>query len=409
MLEVSRRLNPDAAEPQREGSPIMKKKIAAMALCGCLAGGHASAQSPVYGPTAPPQMPATPSYTSPASEAPAAPPSGTQRVFRANSNLPGPTPDDQLRQSSIPLPDDPLEPYLLTKANGPFMVLAKVFRGPDSERMALALCKELRQDFHMPAYILRSKEFPMKSYIRGTPVQAPSMTMKSAIKQPEQVRIHDEAAVLVGDEKTLAATEVLLNKVKALHPKCLDGMPALFKWREGGGLARAIRTTNPYVPAQWLYPRAPDRLVVKLNSGLRSIANNPGHYTLQVAQFSGRSTYALNAENGSLVQGLIDPKSSPLQTAHDDAERLADRLARSPEIKQIGQPVFVYHDRTSSRVFVGAFKSDKDPAIVPVHNELLKAAGKLNAKDKRGRSAVDQMIVPATYLTDVDEIKSNLK
>ena len=111
---------------------------------------------------------------------------------------------DELKQPSIPLPDDPLEPYLLTKANGPFMVLAKVFRGPDSERMALALCKELRQDFHMPAYILRSKEFPMKSYIRGTPVQAPSMTMKSAIKQPEQVRIHDEAAVLVGDEKTLA-------------------------------------------------------------------------------------------------------------------------------------------------------------------------------------------------------------
>jgi hypothetical protein len=409
MLEVSRRLNQDAAEPQREGSPIMKKKIAAMALCGCLAGGHAGAQSPVYGPTDPPQMPATPSYTSPASEASATPPPGSQRVYRANSNLPGPTPDDQLRQSSIPLPDDPLEPYLLTKANGPFMVLAKVFRGPESERMALALCKELREDFHMPAYILRSKEFPMKSYIRGTPVQAPSMTMKSAIKQPEQVRIHDEAAVLVGDEKTLAASEVLLNKVKALHPKCLDKMPALFKWREGGGLARAIRTTNPYVPSQWLYPRAPDRLVVKLNSGLRSIANNPGHYTLQVAQFNGRTAYDLNGERGSLVQGMIDPKSSPLRTAHDDAERLADKLARSPEIKTIGQPVFVYHDRTSSRVFIGAFNSDKDPAIVPVHAELLKAAGKLNAKDKRGRAAVDQMIVPATYLTDVDEIKTNLK
>jgi hypothetical protein len=409
MLEVSRRLNQDAAEPPREGSPIMKRTIAAMALCGCLAGGHACAQSPANGPTAPPQMPASSTYANPAREEAATAPPGTQRVYRANSNLPGPTPDEELRSASIALPDDPLEPYLLTKANGPFMVLAKVFRGPDSERMALALCKELRQDFHMPAYILRSKEFPMKSYIRGTPVQAPSVTMKSAIKQPEQVRIHDEAAVLVGDEKTLAATEVLLNKVKALHPKCLEGMPVLFKWREGGGLARAIRTTNPYVPAQWLFPKAPDRLVVKLNSGLRSIANNPGHYTLQVAQFTGRTAYDLNGDKGSMVQAMIDTKTSPLQTAHDDAERLADRLARSPEIKAIGQPVFVYHDRTSSRVFIGAFSSDKDPAVVPVHNELLKAAGKLNAKDKRGRSVVDQMIVPATYLTDVDEIKSNLK
>src|SRR5271156_6363175 len=84
MLEVSRRLNEDAAEPPREGSPIMKRTIAAMALCGCLAGGHASAQSPVYGPTAPPQMPANPATSPPGSGDAATPPPGTQRVYRAN-------------------------------------------------------------------------------------------------------------------------------------------------------------------------------------------------------------------------------------------------------------------------------------------------------------------------------------
>ena len=75
---------------------------------------------------------------------------------------------------AIALPDDPLEPYLLTKENGPFMVMAKVFRGPDAEKMALALCMELRQDFGLPAYILRTKDFPMKSYIRGTPPRPPA-------------------------------------------------------------------------------------------------------------------------------------------------------------------------------------------------------------------------------------------
>ena len=261
------------------------------------------------------------------------------------------------------LPDDPLEPYLLTKENGPFMVLAKVFRGPDSERMALALCKELRQDFGLPAYILRSKEFPMKSYIRGTPVQAPSETTRAAIKQPEQVRIHDEAAVLVGNEKTLQGERDPAPQGQEIHPKCLDGMPKLWIWREG--LSHALRTTNPYVPAQWLYPRAPDRLVVQMNSGLRSIANCPGHYTLQVAQFSGRTAYDLNGPGSAMAQSILNPRSSPLQTAHDDAEKLADKLSRVPEIKQLGQPVFVYHDRTSSRVFVGSFNSPKDPAIVP--------------------------------------------
>src|SRR5262249_53399842 len=157
---------------------------------------------------------------------------------------------------------DPLEPYLLTKENGPFMVLAQVFRGVDAERMALALCKELRQEYNLPAYILRSKEFPMKSYIRGTPVQAPSETMKAAIKLPERIRIQDEAAVLVGNEKTEQGTEELLHRVKKIQPNCLQGMPKLYPWRRVN-LSRAIRTTNPYVPAQWLFPRTPDRLVVQ--------------------------------------------------------------------------------------------------------------------------------------------------
>ena len=44
-----------------------------------------------------------------------------------------------MKPSNLPLPNDPIEPYLLTKDNGPFMVMAKSFRGPDAERFALAL------------------------------------------------------------------------------------------------------------------------------------------------------------------------------------------------------------------------------------------------------------------------------
>src|SRR5205814_6026224 len=203
------------------------------------------------------------------------------------------------------------EPYLLTKANGPFMVHAKTFYGPDAEKMALALCKELRNDFQLPAYILRKKDFPQHSYIRGTPATAPSETMTSAIKLPEKVRTRDEAAVLIGDEKTLKGSEVLLHQVKKLHPKCLDGMPLLFEWRRGAGLKYATRTTNPYVPAHYLYPKTQDRLLVQMNSGLRSIANCGGHYSLQVAQFSGRSGYDLVSLGGP-PPTVASPKDSPL-------------------------------------------------------------------------------------------------
>jgi hypothetical protein len=384
----------------------MKWKIAAMALCGTMAGVPAWSQTPGQEVYTSQRMPQAPAPSQPGTDGASAPSAGGNRVYSAASALPGPTPDEEIKPASVAFPDDPLEPYLLTKGNGPFMVLAKVFRGPDAEKMALVLCKELQQDFGLPAYILRSKEFPMKSYIRGTPVQAPSMTSRAAIKQPEAIRIQDEAAVLVGDEKTLQGSELLLHKVKKLQPKCLEGMPVLFKWREGGGLSRALRTTNPYVPAQVLYPKTADRLIVQMNSGLRSIANCPGHYTLQVAMFTGRTAFDLNAPEGTPTSILLNPRESPLKTAHRDAEHLAEKLAKSEQMKRIGQPVYVYHDRTSSRVYVGAFNSPQDPAIAALHADLLKAAWELNAKDSWGRAKIDERIVPASQLTDVDGIKT---
>ncbi len=146
-----------------------------------------------------------------------------------------------------------------------------------------------------------------------------------------------------------------------------------------------------------------------MNSGLRSIANCPGRFSLQIAQFSGRSTFDLNDPKGGPTQPLFNLRNSPLQTAHDDAERMADKLSKAPEIRRLGQPVFVYHDRTSSRVFIGAFNSPTDPAIVAMRNELLKAAVPLSDKSQRGWNATDVMIVPATNLTDVDVIKTGLQ
>ena len=289
------------------------------------------------------------------------------------------------------------------------MVLAQVFRGPEAERMALALCKELRHDYNLPAYILRSKEFPMRSYIRGTPVQAPSETLKSAIKQPEQVRIHDEAAVLVGDEKTEQGTESLLNQVRKIHPKCMKDMPKLYPWRTAS-LARALRTTNPYVPAHWLYPKSPDRLLVQMNSGADSITNCPGTTRSRSPSFGGHTAYDLYGQGMSKFKDLINPKESPLKTADHDAEQLADALRRSPEIQKLGLPVYVFHDRTSSRVFVGSFQSPEDPNALAVHDELVKVAGKINAtaRDRWGRPRSDPMMIPATMLTVVDELKGTM-
>ena len=305
-----------------------------------------------------------------------------KQVYHRPRRVPEPTPVHELKPPTIELPNEPIEPYLLTKENGPFMVLAKTFRGADAERMALALVKELRHEYHLPAYILRTKDMPGKSLIRGTPPTAPSEVMAPDIKMPEKIRTFDEAAVLVGNEKTLADSEKLLKHVRKIKPKCLDGMSSPFPWRTG--LSYAFRTTNPYVPAQTLFPRPKDRLVVQMNSGHRSIANCPGRYSLQVADFSGRSAYQFSTQSQQF-QLFPNLQNSPLRTAHDDAEKMAEKLANDPEVQRLGQPIYVYHDRTSSQVFIGSFNSDAGSRGHRGTRQLLKLAVPLMNKKRTAR------------------------
>ncbi len=178
-------------------------------------------------------------------------------------------------------------------------------------------------------------------------------------------------------------------------------MPSMFKSREGS-LGTALRTTNPYVAAQYLYPRKSDRLVVQMNQTSRSIANCPGRFSLQVAEFSGRSTFNDKDER---FQGILNLKRSPLATAGQDAERLADRLSKDPDIQKLGQPIYVFHDRTASRVYIGSFNAWQDPAAVAVREALLRLAVPMLDR-KRSTGGMDTMIVPAGMLTDLTDIKN---
>jgi hypothetical protein len=321
------------------------------------------------------------------------------------------------------LPNDPIEPYLLTRDDGPFMVTAKTFKGVDAERYALALVLELRNDFGLPAFILRTKDFPMRTVMRNVPPLSPSYVRKPQLSDPERKRSEDEAAVLVGNEKTLADSVKLLARVKKIKPKCLDHMPTIFVWRTGKGLQNATRTTNPYVPMQDLFPGLrKDKLIVQMNDGPRSVMKCPGRYTLQVAEFLGRSEINPNMREPR----LMDPetiKESPLMTAMDDAEKLAEKLGKDPDLVKSGYHAYVYHDRTSSRVMVGSFSAPNDPAAARLREtlvqKLLPSFGrdpKLAATDPkiwdriwtqvaqpRNKPTPGGLIAPAYVLTDLED------
>ena len=330
------------------------------------------------------------------------------KTIQATTTVTEPTAPDDLKASAFVKNTEPIEPWLLTKDAGPFMVLAKTFRGENAERLALALAKELRQEHGLPAYILRTKDFPGKSMIRNVPPTANPYVRQSQLAEPERVRSYDEAAVLVGNEKSLEASVQLLHKVRKINPRCLGEIDTFFKWRTG--LSTATRTTNPFVPAQNLYPgrKEGDKLVTQMNGGPRSIYNCPGRYTIQVAEFGGRAVFNPSEKDA----GMFDSswlKKSPLMTAADDAEQLAERLARDPELQKTGFQPYVYHDRTSSKVMIGAFNNPKDPAAAALHDALLSKVATSIAVKKRDIINKKDLIIaaanyaPANYLTDLED------
>jgi hypothetical protein len=225
--------------------------------------------------------------------------------------------------------------------------------------------------------------------------------MKDDVALPELIRTLDEAAVLVGDEKTTQDAFKLMQQIKKLHPVCIDGQPQMMPWRKGQGLSRAITTTNPFVPAEELFPNQPDVMIGQMNDGPHNIRYCQGRYTLQIANFTGRTTQ--DPKNDPRFKGLMNAMKSPLETAADDAERLADALSKDKEIQKTGFQPYVYHDRYSSRVTMGSFDSPADPAAVKLHNRLIEIAVDLN-----NRKVTDNMIVPASELLDLAPIKPKL-
>ncbi len=323
-----------------------------------------------------------------------------KEVLPNNSEIPAPAAPEDMKPT-IPLPTGPFEPYMLTKQNGPFMVMAYAFRGPEAPRQALALVLELRNKYHLPAYLLLPKKFPGRSMIRGVPPQAPAFAMKDDVGLPEAIRAMDEAAVLVGDEKTTQDAFKLMHQVKKIHPVCIDGMPQMMHWRKGQGLSRATQTTNPFIPAEELFPNQPDVMIGQMNDGPHNIRYCPGRYTLQVANFSGRAS--LDPDHDPRFKGIMNAMKSPLATAADDAEQLADALSKDKEIQRTGYQPYVYHDRYSSRVMIGSFDSPADPAAAKLHNRLIEIAVDLN-----NRKVSQTMIVPANELLDLAPIKPKL-
>ena len=325
-----------------------------------------------------------------------------------------PEPVDELQTPKLPPLTEPIEPYLLQKEHGPFMVSASSFTGPEAAKYAQILAMELRRDHHLPAYVWLAKVQPNRSNINGVQPTAQPHVRNGDMAPPEKYRTTDEAAVLVGNCKTIEESRLLLKQVKRLHPNCIETFPVVYQNRKGKGLNRAMITTNPFAPSQILFPghagpieglpvkqgqafdpfvaaaafekakKPADPILKLMNDGPNTIYKNPAKYTLQVAEFTGRGVFmdASNAKAYEDKQVLYrdDYMKSPLQTAADDAEKLADKLNKCKNMN--GLRAYAYHTRSSSFVTIGAFTSSKDPAYQRLvsENRVAKISDELLAR-----------------------------
>src|SRR5262249_25585981 len=156
--------------------------------------------------------------------------------------------------------------------------------------------------------------------------------------------------------------------------------------------------TNPFEATQNLYPGHPrpmkngdaidpfvltssmknniqtDPLVLRMNKeGPRSIFSNPGEYTLVVAEYTGRTDIAVPIAKGfeeSLPDERERLKQSPLARAADEAESLADVLAKSQVLRTAGIKPYVYHTQFASMVTLGSFTAETDPRAKMLRDDV---------------------------------------
>jgi hypothetical protein len=248
--------------------------------------------------------------------------------------------------------------YPLTDANGPWMILATVFRGDNAERQAHELVFELRKKYKLEAYT-HVHVFDYTKVGRAWGVNPDGTKSVSWQAREDDVK---EVAVMVGNFASLDDDRAIdtLKKVKAIEPASLrtdaakqtqvysDLRQAMYAKQKKGPMGAAFVVTNPLLPPEYFNSAGLDKLVLEMNKEVpHSLLDCPGKYSLKVATFSG--TAAINQ------QKIRDPAhvkkmGYTLDEAAEDAHKLTEALRRQ------GYEAYEFHEREQSIVTVGNFE-----------------------------------------------------
>lgn len=270
---------------------------------------------------------------------------------------------------------DPKKNYKLTKANGPWMIMAISLGGDDADVKAQKVALELRRNHGLEAWVHEQEVDRGDTTIGlgvdkyGNPRKMKNMrggaTREVAVMVGSFESADDPAAaktlekVRTANVKTLANGEVYsdnsgLNAIRnAYFNAAARANAAAKKSRNAqtrGPLGRAFMTRNPLQPAEEVAKATLDPFVLDLNRGIEhSLLDNPKQYTVVVGTFRGAAAYSEEKYVESVQKQVQKHNESPIDKAAIDATLVAAKL------REEGIEAYVFHDRHESLVTVGSF------------------------------------------------------
>ena len=263
---------------------------------------------------------------------------------------------------------DPNVDYTLTKDEGPWLILAASFSGPEGEQQARDLVLEFRGRYRLPAYYY-GMTFEVGEANPGRGVDSYGSRIKRRYQRGSSVREH---AVLVGEFPSLddAEAQRTLQQIKTMEPESLTAKEgestsqslatvrqfhSFLREKIGnpdtkGPMGHAFLSRNPLLPKEYFVPQGVDEDIAKWNEGLEySLMKCPGRYSIRVATFKGRTSLKAALDESESTRTRKATDDDPLVVAGKNAHLLTVAL------RDKGWEAYEFHDRRESYVTIGSF------------------------------------------------------
>lgn len=287
-------------------------------------------------------------------------------------------------RAAPPVDADPNRDYPITPEAGPWMICAAYFTGPAAPDLARQTVLQIRNRYHLPAYVFNYADEERKKQQevlekQWAPFAEPAAPADGGIVVPIphhklQVRVEEQCAVLVGGYPDDEAAHTALLAVKKMPPPELNAPKDVRPYstfidhgqeRALNPFAQSMVVRNPTVPhdAQPIPPEK-DRRLITLNAYEEySMLQCPQKWTLAVKEYLGASSVQQGGVDNILgATGKGNDKTrdwagESLNVAGNNAHELARVL------RQLKFDAYVLHTRKSSVVSVGGFSGPDDPEV----------------------------------------------